>query len=332
MKKLSVRDRAMMPLVQKELSTEDLKALKPWENPKTAPGGSMAFHIKESVVFAENEKLKAELETFRDGSLTRVIDAALISRSKWANRHQESFKDKAFDDLKAEIRDAGGNVQPIKVRPLFSEAGKFEVVFGHRRHQACMELGLPVLAMIEDLSEQELFAQMDRENRSRKDLRPFEQGVMYARALDEGLFPSLRKMAEALGVDASNASKAISLARLPDVVIGVFESPLMLQQGWASPLTDALQNSPESVLVKAKELAAIKGKISAQEAFKSLISASVVSNHTPAAFSARVVKGAGRKSGKISFDPQKSAFSVVLNGLEAEKMDEIEDFLKKILG
>ena len=88
MKKLSVRDRAMMPLVQKELSTEDLKALKPWENPKTAPGASMAFHIKESVVFAENEKLKAELETFRDGSLTRVIDATLITRSKWANRHE----------------------------------------------------------------------------------------------------------------------------------------------------------------------------------------------------------------------------------------------------
>ena len=93
MKKLSVRDRAMMPLVQKELSTEDLKALKPWENPKTAPGASMAFHIKESVVFAENEKLKAELETFRDGSLTRVIDATLITRSKWANRHDKSFED-----------------------------------------------------------------------------------------------------------------------------------------------------------------------------------------------------------------------------------------------
>ena len=33
----------------------------------------------------------------------------------------------------------------------------YEIVFGHRRHCACMELGLPVLALVENLTEQEWF-------------------------------------------------------------------------------------------------------------------------------------------------------------------------------
>jgi ParB family chromosome partitioning protein len=326
MKKLSVRDRAMMPLVQKELSTEDLKALKPWENPKTAPGASMAFHIKESVVFAENEKLKAELETFRDGSLTRVIDATLITRSKWANRHEESFKDKAFDDLKAEIKDAGGNVQPIKVRPVIGESGKFELVFGHRRHQACLELGLPVLAMIEPIDDQRLFIEMDRENRERADLRPYEQGLMYARALDEGLFPSLRKLSEFLGVDASGVSKLLTLARLPQEVLSAFRSPLEIQFDWGPLIQAALQKDLEIVLCRAKELASLSPKKSAKEVFLNLTVAGVESLHTPT-----VIEGRAGAKAKISFDQKKQTVGIHMVGVGLNRLVELEQLVKRFL-
>ena len=138
------------------------------------------------------------------------------------------------------------------MRPLKGHSGMYEVVFGHRRHQACLELDINVLAMIEDLDEKSLFVEMDHENRQRKDLRPYEQGVMYARALDEGLFPSMRKMAEEVGVEAGTASKAIALARLPAEVLAAFVSPLDLQFRWASDLTQAIQKNPELVLSKAR--------------------------------------------------------------------------------
>ena len=76
----------------------------------------------------------------------------------------------------------------------------YEIVFGHRRHRACLELGLLVVTLVKDLTEQELFEQMDRENRQRKDLTAYEQGEMYRHALDEGLYPSMRKLSESLGV------------------------------------------------------------------------------------------------------------------------------------
>ena len=307
-------------------------AIKPTGS-KTAVGMHADAMFRDERIAIENAQLKQQLVAFSGSSPTRLIDPSMIRPSQWANRHEQSFNSVAFNEFKDEIDSARGNVQPIKVRPIPGIAPEqYEIVFGHRRHRACLELGIDVSALIEELSDVDLFAQMDRENRQRADLRPYEQGMMYARALDEGLFPSLRKMAEALGVDASNASKAISLARLPESVLSAFESPLHLQQAWSSSLTEALQKNPDVVIAKAKDLAALAVKLSALDAFKNLISAGVVSNHTTVSTMARVVKGAGRKSGKIDFNPKNGAFKVVLTGLDPDKMDDIEAAVKKILG
>ena len=111
-----------------------------------------------------------------------------------------------------------------------------------------------MLAVVEELSDAELFCQMDRENRERADLRPFEAGMSYAKALDEGLFPSAKKLAEAASLDLSQLGKALALARLPVDVINAFPSPLDLQYRWAPILTQALQKDPDIVLARAKQL------------------------------------------------------------------------------
>lgn len=286
----------------------------------------------------ENEGLKGRLAEFEGAELAKNLDPKLVLPSKWANRAEASFQSKEFDALKLEIESAGGNVQPIKVRPIAAEQsragqGAYEIVFGHRRHRACLELGLEVLCTIEEIDDANLFTQMDRENRQRADLRPYEQGVMYARALDDELFPSMRKMAEALGVDVGNASKAISLARLPDLVLSAFQSPLDLQQAWASGLNEALQKNPDVVLARAKDLAALPAKPGALEVFKTLTAEGVVSNNTPSGSTkSRVVKGAGLSSGKFEFNSKAGIFKVELKGLSASQIEDMEAAVNKILG
>jgi len=259
--------------------------------PKTAPGAMMAFAADaRSELLAENQALRAqaeEAETLRgkvnelaadlsqwDGAkATRQIDPKRISRSRWANRHELSFADAEFQQLKDELANAGGNVQPIKVRPAGrDEQGElYEVVFGHRRHQGCLELGLPVLALVENLSDQGLFVDMDRENRARKSLSPFEQGKMYQRALDEGLFPSNRKLADAVGVDLSALGKALSLAKLPHQVVAAFSSPLEIQFRWAKPLADALDADPSGVVKRAEAIAKLEPRPSGKDVFERLV-------------------------------------------------------------
>lgn len=242
---------------------------------KTAPG-IMAAHLAENEpIRIENKKLKEELKEQAekwDGVLpTKLLDPSMVVRSKWANRHELSFDTKEFKVLKADIKSQGGNVQPIKVRPINGRSGLYEIIFGHRRHQACSELGLMVLTIIEDLDERELFIQMDRENRQREDLRPYEQGVMYAKALDDGLFSSMRKLAEEVGVEQGNMSKYIALARLPETVISAFESPLDLQQRWAKDLTDALKENLDVVFERAKVMFGTSPRPSAATVFKVLV-------------------------------------------------------------
>jgi ParB family chromosome partitioning protein len=238
---------------------------------KTAPGVFSDYMVRESEVFQENERLKRNLDEFAESSLTKKIDSTKVIRSKWANRHQESFTDTSFMELKSEIDASGGNIQPIKVRPLSGEIDRFEIVFGHRRHQACLELGLPVLAMIEEISDIELFNQMDRENRQRKDMRPYEQGLMYAQALDCGLFPSAKKMASEIGVDLGSLGRSLAIARLPDDVLNAFRSPLEIQIKWSTELIGALKANQKAVLSIAKELRARDQKLPAKQVLAMLI-------------------------------------------------------------
>ena len=226
---------------------------------RTGPGAFVAHLARESEVFGENQVLKNELKIWSDAAPAKKLDPSCVLPSKWTNRHSDSFENADFLALKADIESAGGNVQAIKVRPIpSSDPQRYEIVFGHRRHRACLELNLPVLALIESINEQALFVEMDRENRQRSDLRPYEQGEMYRRALDEGLYGSLRKLAEAIGAQPSNVSVAIKIARLPDDVLNAFPSRLDIQYRWALPLTDAVEKEPDLVLKKANAIAASK--------------------------------------------------------------------------
>lgn len=289
--------------------------------PKTAPGAMMAFaNDARSELMRENDLLRTraaesdhlrgrlddalvELQQWDGAKAARLIDPKLVEPSRFANRHEVNYTGPEFAALRAEIESAGGNVQPIKLRSVASAVGgqpRYEVVFGHRRHRACLELGLPVLAVIDNLDDRALFVEMDRENRARKDLSAWEQGMMYRRALQQGLFPSNRKLAEAIGVDLSALGKALALADLPGPLVQAFASPLGLQFRWAKPLAAALQAHREAVLLRAAELAQQPADRKPKAVFDALMAAAgqgVERFHPPQAIA---LKLDGAPAGEIS--------------------------------
>ena len=275
---------------------------------KTAPGTMMGFLTAQSGVVQEAEALKARVKALEEEAPLRKLDPSMIRPSKWANRHETSFLTAEFQELKAEIAAAGGNVQPIKVRPASVLNGStppsgptFELIFGHRRHRACAELGIPVLAAIEEASDVSLFEQMERENRGRKNLSAWEQGTMYRRALDDGLYSSLRRLAEGLGVDVSLVSKSVSLARLPETVVAAFQSPLDIQFRWAAPLTEAMQKDPDGTLSRARAIAETRGELRAATILSKLVG---LPEPTPgrAASQALTISKAGKIAARLTAD------------------------------
>lgn len=307
--------------------------------PKTAPGTMMGFLTAQSSAVQEAETLRARVKSLEDEAPLLKLDPSLIRQSKWANRHEAAFHAPEFQELKAEIAAAGGNVQPIKVRPVPVLNGStplpppaYEVIFGHRRHRACAELGLPVLAVIEEASDVSLFEQMERENRGRKNLSAWEQGTMYRRALDDGLYSSLRRLAEGLGVDVSLVSKSVALARLPETVVAAFQSPLDIQFRWAAPLTEAMQKDPDGTLSRARALAGTRSALGAATIMSKLVGLPEPTTGKLAAQDLTISK-AGKVAAKLTSDAKgRAVVRFEVGALHESRrkalVKAIEDFLK----
>jgi len=293
----------------------------------SGPANSILAMLSDSRVGDENKNLKEELSAWEGAFPTKRLDPALVLPSRWANRHADSFQGKDFDDLKADIESAGGNVQGIKVRPISNtHPQRYEIVFGHRRHRACLDLGLPVLSVIDDIDEKTLFAEMDRENRQRADLRPYEQGEMYRRALDESLYSSARKLAEALGISVTTVTRAVNIARLPAEVLDAFHSRLDIQYRWVESLSAVVLKDSELLIARAKEVRKDRedGRfISSKQIFDRLVSAAAKGTGSRAVFIE------DRKILTITATKNKVAFE--LGSLNDGQIKSIEEFILKTL-
>jgi ParB family transcriptional regulator, chromosome partitioning protein len=247
----------------------------PSPSPRTGVGLLTATVFESQRLEGRISELESEVKQLEAERGAQLMDPRTVVPSKWANRHPDAFAGPEFSQLKREIQDAGGNVQPIKVRPITKRGdsqARYEIVFGHRRHRACLDLELPVLAVVQELDDNALFVQMERENRGRENLSAWEQGRMYLRALEEGLFTSNIKLAAAIGRDASDVGKAMRIAKLPMEVTGAFPSPNAILFRWVADLERALRLHPAAVLAEARDLGRRAPSVPAAEVFSRLTS------------------------------------------------------------
>lgn len=111
--------------------------------------------------------------------------------------------------LKASIRDYGQQV-PVLVRQSRAAEGRYQIVYGRRRVQALKDLGLPVKAMIRDLSDQELVIAQGQENSARKDLTFIEKANFARQMRDAGY--ERRIICDALHIDKTVISRMLVVA------------------------------------------------------------------------------------------------------------------------
>jgi ParB family chromosome partitioning protein len=201
-------------------------------------------------------KLNAEIEKLKLQVGEQLIDPRQIALTRWADRHPDSFSSQAFRGAEAGDREcrrqraadqgttvrggagaehAGGAALRTGLRfPPDSRVPRTRLAGARSRRR---ERRRPAL-----------YVQMQRENRGRSNLSAWEQGVSYHKALNEGLFPSARRLAEQIGLDHSNVAKALRVAELPQEIVGAFRSPVDIQFRWAVALDKAYQQDPDAVL------------------------------------------------------------------------------------
>lgn len=274
-----------------------------------------------------------------DQGSVRPIDPQLIIPSPWANRHPDSYMHQDFLDLKLQIATAGGNDVPIKVRPIPRASRQiasaaFEVVWGHRRHRACFELDVPVLAHVEAVSDQQLVAQMHAENRSRQDLSAFERGRAYDQMI-VGLYPSQVVLAKRLGVDVGDVSRLRFLGTLSPDILAIMQSPLDLAIHDADKLRPALAEHRDEVLRRVSEIAESEGSLPTKQVIRRL------SDFAPKAAASslegvRSIEIDGQRFGHIKLGADRHPdvkLTVPLSARNVDALDKVmRGFLRKVLG
>lgn len=77
-----------------------------------------------------------------------------------------------------------GTIEPLIVRPSFS-AGKYEIISGHRRMEACKELGIKnVPVIVRDLTDEQAAIAMADANLHRENILPSEKAFAYKMKMD----------------------------------------------------------------------------------------------------------------------------------------------------
>lgn len=246
---------------------------------RTAPGVLMAAMGVMGDRDKETAELRKQLAQWEGAHPARRIDAQLVDESRFANRSDARYAGPVWEAFKSELVQSQGNVQPVVLRPSPASDGRYEVVFGHRRTRACRECGLPVLAVLMPMNDADLFLMMERENRSREDLSPWEQGESYRRALQSGLYRSLRQLAHAVGRDPGIVSRYVAIAELPEPVLKAFRSPTVIQKRWGEKLAEAIQRDPDGVVARAGRLLASTELVAPAEVFVCLLGSENAPRH-----------------------------------------------------
>lgn len=285
------------------------------------------------------ERLEAERQA---GMVVLRLDPKTVQSSEFANRLEMSLQedDAEFRLLKEDIR-TQGQLDPIRVRP--APAGtdhQYEIVYGHRRHAACLALdreiagGFRVLALLDAaaVDRKRLVLQMHAENDVREDLSPYEYGRMYRSWLSAGLFETQGELAAAVGRDDSPVSMYLQIGDLPAEVLAAFVDAREISLRWAPQIMKAIKEDREHVLGVARTLADLNPRPTAAETLRLLTASRVDKRDSASREEAVKIKGriafrVARRDGRVTL----KFGSEITRQMQKELVEEIKEIAERRL-
>lgn len=220
---------------------------------------------------------------------------------KYANRQEGELGD--IDGLIDSIK-AHKQLQPALIRNHPAPHGKikYEVIFGRRRHIACLKLGIPFLAIRKDISNiQDAIASQDAENKLRNDVSNYSNALLYKRLLDESVFKTERELAEKLRLSYSTLNDLMAYSKIPHDIIKKIPDIHSLSKQLAVKIVQLL-NKSENNHQKILNLAHQLGKsISSQSKLEKRMETKISESNNQSAISESGAKYYSTTNGKKLF-------------------------------
>ena len=165
---------------------------------------------------------------------------------KYANRQEGELGD--IDGLVDSIK-AHKQLQPALIRHHPTPHGdiKYEVIFGRRRHIACLKLGIPFLAIRKEIPNvQDAIASQDAENKLRNDVSNYSNALLYQRLLEDKVFKTEKDLAEKLRFSTSTLNDLMSYAKIPDDIVKTIPNIHSLSKQLAVTIVQLLNKSEDN--------------------------------------------------------------------------------------
>jgi len=202
------------------------------------------------------------------GQTVVELDTSLIDPSFVSDRMPAS--EAALEDLVDAIR-TNTQLSPVLVRPHPEKPGRYQTAFGHRRIRVAAKLGIPVRAIVRELTDEEVVVAQGQENHARKDLSYIEK-ARFAQRLEDRF--TRATIMQALSVYKSDLSNMLSVAqRIPEEISNAIgPAPKTGRRGWIE-LADLLRD--EKSRNAAREAAASEKlqRLDSDERFKVVLDA-----------------------------------------------------------
>ena len=140
----------------------------------------------------------------------RIVEMALVEPNP--DQPRSHFDEEQLAELAASIKE-NGLLQPILVRDM---GGKYQIIAGERRYQACKKLGLKEVAVnIAEADDAHSLTLAMIENIQRADLNPMEEAYGY-RMLMERDGMTQAQLATAVSKGRSTIANSLRLLELPE--------------------------------------------------------------------------------------------------------------------
>lgn len=150
------------------------------------------------------------------GEQSNIKEISLTDIISNPDQPRKEFNQEALNELADSLR-VHGLLQPILVRPIGDD--RYSVIAGERRLRAAKIAGFSKIAVIIQVcSEQEMAERALIENIQRADLSPVEEGLAYARLIDEfGL--TQETIAQRVGKARATVANLLRVILLPPAIL-----------------------------------------------------------------------------------------------------------------
>lgn len=167
-------------------------------------------------ILSSIDEIAARADKLVEGETIIDLDPNFVDISFVQDRL--SADDQEFNDLLEAVRERGQD-SPILVRPHPSIAGRYMVVFGHRRLRAAKQLGRNVRAVVKEMKDREHVIAQGQENSARANLSFIEKAIFAANLARLHYDEDNAVILTALSIDRTTLSKMLSVAALPGGIL-----------------------------------------------------------------------------------------------------------------